>query len=57
MNVSALPADGDYYRKRICHYALATETADLSNMTALAKQYIKAFAFMCLPLKMMLMAL
>ena len=36
---------------------LATETADLSNMTALVKQYVKAFAFMCLPLKMMLMVL
>ena len=31
MNVSALPADGDYYWKRICHYALATKTADLTS--------------------------
>ena len=25
MNIYALPADGDYYQKRICHYALATK--------------------------------
>lgn len=35
MNVYALPADGDYYRKRMCHHALATKTNRLMNLMAL----------------------
>lgn len=40
MNVYALPADGDYYRKRMCHHALATKTNRLMILIALWKKML-----------------
>ena len=40
VNVYSLPADGDCHRKRICHYALATETNRVMILMVLWKKML-----------------